>query len=203
MSTEAVLHEIEEQAPRRGLPIIGAERGAFLDEVVRKFRPKRILEVGTLVGYSAIRMARLVGDDGRITCIEVDRYIAEVARANIERAGLSERVEIIIGDAKDEISKLRGRLDMVFLDASKDEYLTYLKGCERLLKPGGVVVADNAKVFASQMSAYLTYVRNSGGYSSSYKEAPSGADAVEISVRRESRRPTASRPGPRRKAGKA
>jgi predicted O-methyltransferase YrrM len=183
MKADEVLTSIEREAPARGLPIIGPERGAFLEEVVRKHKPKRILEVGTLVGYSAIRMARSLGKGGRITCVEVNADIAKEARTNLEKAGLSDRVEILVGDAKKVIPRLKGTYDMVFIDASKEEYSTYLREAEKTLHPGSVVVADNVKAFAQQMADYLEYVRDSGRYKSEYHEAPSGADAIEVSVK--------------------
>lgn len=183
MEPEQVLREIELAAPKRGLPIIGPERGTVLDDAVRKHHPLRILEVGTLVGYSAIRMARLLPDNGLITCIEVNPDIAKEARSNIAAAGYSDKVKIVVGDAKNVISGLEGRFDMVFIDAKKEEYFLYLTKCEPLLHPGSVVLADNTKVFAAEMADYLNHVRNSGKYISHYMEAPSGADAVEVSVR--------------------
>ena len=182
MDPQQVLNSIEIDAPTKGLPIIGPERGRFLDELVEKNEPQRILEVGTLVGYSAIRMARMMRK-GKITCLEMNKDIAKVARSNIAAAGLSERVEILVGDANDLIPKLKGRFDMVFIDAEKKQYLSYLMKCEKLLNAGCVVVADNAKVFAREMADYLEYVRSSGKYKSSYREAPSGADAIEVSVK--------------------
>ena len=188
MNVDDILRSIEKEAPQRGLPIIGPKRGPLLDEVVRKFAPSRVLEVGTLVGYSALRMARLLKDDGMITCVEMSGELAAVARANIKRAGFEDRVEIIVGDAKEVLPKLEGSFDMIFLDAAKSEYVTYLRSCERLLHPGSVVVADNVKSFAGELASYLDYVRNSGKYNSSYREAPPNyesmqSDAVEISVR--------------------
>ncbi|MDA4125525.1 MAG: O-methyltransferase [Thaumarchaeota archaeon] len=192
MKPEDVLKSIEETAPQKGLPIIGPIRGLFLDEAVKEYRPQTILEVGTLVGYSAIRMARLLKADGRITCVEVNEEIAKVACSNIEKAGLTERVRIVVGDAKEVLPDLKGSFDMAFLDAVKDEYLTYLKSCERLLHPGSVVVADNVKSHAAEVADYLDYVRNSGKYRSTYKEAGSNyrygagvaeGDAVEVSVK--------------------
>lgn len=153
-----------------------------------KHRPSAILEVGTNVGYSAIRMARLLDAGGKLTCIEVRAEMARVARSNFERAGLSDRITIVVGDALEVLPTLQGSLDMVFLDAVKADYLTYLKSVERLLHEGSVVVADNAKSFKSEINGYLDYVRNSGEYSSAYREAPPNwvtdeGDAVEISVR--------------------
>lgn len=192
LEPDQVLKSIEEVAPGQGLPIIGPVRGLLLDETVKKHSPSAVLEVGTLVGYSTIRMGRLLKKGGRITCVEVSDEMAKVARANIKKAGLSDRIEIIVGDAKEVLPKLRGSIDMVFLDAVKDEYLTYLRSCERLLHPGSVVVADNVKSHANDVADYLDYVRNSGKFSSSYHEAEanyrygaqrSEPDAVEISVR--------------------
>ena len=188
MKSEEVMKSIEAEAPKRGLPIIGPRRGVYLDEVVQAHNPSTILEVGTLVGYSAIRMGRLLAPGGKITCVEVNPDIAKAAAVNIRKAGLAGRIEIKIGDAKEVLPTLKGSFDMVFLDAIKEDYLTYLKSCERLLHSGSVVVADNVKKFANEMPDYLDYVRNSGMYRSNYREAPSNygtdeADAIEVSVK--------------------
>jgi predicted O-methyltransferase YrrM len=192
MTPEDVMRLIEEEAPRQGFPIIGPMRGVILDDVIAEHHPSTILEVGTLVGYSAIRMGRHLRPGQRITCVEVNEDISEVARSNIAKAGLSDRVDIIVGDAKKVLPRLRGDFDMVFLDAVKDEYLGYLKSVERLLHKGSVVAADNVKSHPVEVAEYLDYVRNSGKYSSEYRESPNNyryskgrfeADAVEISVR--------------------
>jgi len=188
MNPDEVLASIEEVAPRQGLPIIGPKRGRFLDEVIKQHNPSAILEVGTLVGYSAIRMARHLKEEGRVTCVELSGERARTARANFERAGLSDRISVIVGDAKSVLPKLTGSFDMVFLDAVKEDYLFYLKSIEGLLRPGSIVVADNVKSHSEAVAPYLDYVRNSGRYSSNYREAlpnfGSGpGDAVEISVR--------------------
>jgi len=186
-----VLRSIEREARRKGLPIIGPARGAFLDEAVIAHHPDRVLEVGTCVGYSAIRMARLLGDGGLVTCVEIDPGYARVAASNVAMAGLSDKVEILIGDAKKLLPELVGSFDMVFLDADKREYLGYLKACERLLHRGSVVAADNVKSHPKEVANYLDYVRNSGRFKSGWKEPSSDyrfgarsreADAVEISV---------------------
>ena len=185
---DEVLASIERVAPRQGLPIIGPKRGLFLDEVIERHRPTTILEVGTLVGYSAIRMARHLPDGGHVTCVELSEERARTALANFERAGLSERIEVILGDARSVLPTLKGRFDMVFFDAVKEDYLYYLKSIEGLLRQGSVVVADNVKSHAEEVAPYLKYVRKSGRYSSTYREAPPNfgngpGDAVEISIR--------------------
>ena len=192
MTPEEVLASIERIAPEQGLPIIGPKRGAFLDEVVKEHRPSSVLEVGTLVGYSAIRMGRHLKKGQKITCVEQREDMAKVARSNFEKAGLSDRIEVLVGDAKAVLPTLSGSFDMVFLDAAKDEYIGYLRAVERLLHSGSVVVADNVRSHANEVAEYLEHVRNSGLYSSTYHEA-SGLrygtgveepDAVEVSVRK-------------------
>lgn len=188
MTPEEVLESIEKSAPGQGWPIIGPKRGPLLDEVVVKYAPSTILEVGTNVGYSAIRMGRHLKKGEKLTCVEINEEVAKVARANINKAGLSDRIEVMVGDARRILPGLNGPLDMVFLDAVKEDYLIYLKSVEPRIHTGSVVVADNVKQFAREIGPYLDYVRESGGYSSSYREAPSNwgtddGDAVEISVR--------------------
>ncbi len=188
VTPEQVMKEIEDTAPSLGLPIIGPKRGTILDEVVSKHKPSAILEVGTLVGYSAIRMARHLNPGQKVTCVELKEEMAKTARSNAAKAGLSDRIEVIVGDARTVLPTLSGRFDMVFLDAVKEDYLTYLKSIERLLTKGSVVVADNVKSHAGEVKGYLDYVRNSGKYTSTYKESVSNygvdaADAVEVSVR--------------------
>jgi len=185
---EEVLKSIEALAPRRGLPIIGPKRGKFLDEVIEVHEPSTILEVGTLVGYSAIRMGRHLKAGQKITCVELREDMARIARSNINKAGLSDRIEVIVGDAMKVLPTLTGSLDMAFFDAVKEDYLAYLEHVERLLHKGSVVVADNVKSHASEVANYLEYVRNSGGYASTYREAPPNfgtgpGDAVEVSVK--------------------
>lgn len=188
MNVSAVLKAIESAAPREGLPIIGPKKGEILDQVVRDHTPTRALEIGTLVGYSAIRIARLLPDEGVLTCVELDVDMAARARSNLAKAGLSARVQVVVGDAKDVLRRLRESVDFVLVDAKKDEYMEYMRACEPLLHAGTVVVADNVKVFADQVADYLHYVRNSGKFTSSTIEVPLNADdsvsdAMEISVR--------------------
>jgi len=188
VSASEVLRTIERVAPEEGLPIIGPTKGAILDELIRRHGPSSALEIGTLVGYSAIRIARLLPSGGRLTCVELNPTSATVARSNLERAGLSERVRIVVGDAKEVLEKLQDQVDFVLVDANKEEYIDYIRAFEPLLHAGSVVVADNVRVFADQVADYLAYVRNSGKYASSTVEAPLNAersvtDAMEISIK--------------------
>jgi predicted O-methyltransferase YrrM len=191
MNPDEVLRSIENEAPKRGWPIIGPIRGVILDGVVSEHHPSSILEVGTLVGYSAIRMGRHLRPGQKIICVEASEDMATVARGNIEKAGLSDRISVVVGDANKVLPKLQGSFDMVYLDAVKDEYLGYLKSVERLLHKGSVIAADNVKSHPVEVADYLDYVRNSGKFRSEYRESPNNyrysrgrfeADAVEVSV---------------------
>jgi len=181
MKPRVVLREIEELSKREYLPIIGPEKGRHLVDTVRRFNVKSILEVGTLIGYSAILIASDLPQEGRVVTIERKPESARLAEENIRRAGLADKIELHVGDALRAIPRINGKFDMIFLDASKDEYLKYLKLSEDKLEGGGVVFADNVKTPSRGMRDYLDYVRNSGRYKSEYADV--GFDGVEISTK--------------------
>ena len=178
---DEVLRLIEKASEKNFLPIIGPHKGKFLAEEVRKAKPRHVLEVGTLIGYSAILMGKELDDKAEIVTIEIHRDEAELAGKNIVRANILPKIKIITGDALVVIPSLRGKFDFAFIDAEKNEYFQYLKLAEDKLKKGAIVFADNAGVFADQMGDYLEYVRNSGKYQSRYIQV--GGDGVEISVK--------------------
>lgn len=179
--SDIVLKEIEAIAEKEFLPIIGRDRGQVLIKVIRRTRPKRILEIGTFVGYSAIMMARELDANAYLATIEAHAGRAKLAREKIEKAGVRPKIDVIIGDAVKVIPKLTGKFDMIFIDAAKEEYFTYLKLVEKKLHKGSVIVADNVGIFADQTKDYLDYVRSSGKYKSEY--TPFGEDGVEVSVK--------------------
>ncbi|MGD8744105.1 MAG: class I SAM-dependent methyltransferase [Candidatus Woesebacteria bacterium] len=162
--------------------IVGPEKGRLLADQVRKKKARRIMEVGTYVGYSAILMADNAGDDAEIVSIEVDLGNAGVARENIKKAGYQNNIEVLVGAAKEVIPTLKGNFDFMFIDAIKEDYLDYLKLAEDKLEKGAVVVADNVKMFKQSMLDYLDYVRESEKYKSIYIEV--GQDALEVSVKK-------------------
>ncbi len=180
-SVDQILKEIEEKAETEFLPIVGPERGKILAEEVRKAKPKRVLEVGTLIGYSAILIGRELGKRAQIITIENHAEEAKAAEENVRRAEIPPKVEVITGDAIQIIPRLKGSFDFVFIDADKTEYYSYLRLVENKLHKGSVAVADNAGMFARQMKEYLDYVRNSGKYSSRYVQV--GDDGLEISIK--------------------
>jgi predicted O-methyltransferase YrrM len=108
----------------------------------------RILEIGTLGGYSTIHLARALPEDGSLVSLEVDERYAEVARENIWGAGIGERVEVRVGDARNLLARMveqgEGPFDLVFIDADKESYPEYLEWALRLSQPGSLILGDNA-----------------------------------------------------------
>jgi len=176
-----ILRKIEKRAHNEFLPILGPEKGHALAEEIRKAKPKRVLEVGTLIGYSVILMGKELDKNAQIITIEIHAEEAKTAEKNIRKAEIPPKVEVIAGDAIQVIPKLKGVFDFAFIDAEKTEYLDYLRLAEGKLRKGTVIVADNAGIFAKQMANYLDYVRTSGKYSSKYVQV--GVDGLEITVK--------------------
>ncbi|WP_416063399.1 O-methyltransferase [Rhodococcus indonesiensis] len=130
-----------------GLPPIDVApvQGKLLHLLVRIRGARSILEIGTLGGYSTIWLARAVGDDGRVVTLEYEPRHAEVARANLERAGVGERVDVRVGAALDLLPSLTDEapFDLVFVDADKENNPHYVRWALRLGRPGTVIVVDN------------------------------------------------------------
>jgi predicted O-methyltransferase YrrM len=186
---DAVLREIEEMGKRSFIPSIGPVKGKILAEIVRKHKPRKILEVGALYGYSAILIAKNSPAKAEITSVEKNPEHARITEQNVERARLESQIKVIQGDAMEVLPKLPGPFDLVFLDAEKTQYLDYLKAVEDKLPQGCVIVADNVGVFGDQMRNYLQYVRDTGRYRSRTVDtmlefSDTTKDAMEISEKR-------------------
>jgi predicted O-methyltransferase YrrM len=121
--------------------------GQFLHLVARAIKASKVLEIGTLGGYSTIHLARALQTGGRLTTLEADAHHAAIARANIEKAGLSAVVDVRLGQAVDLLRRLGqdgcGPFDLVFIDADKPSYPEYLTWALRLSRPGTLLIADN------------------------------------------------------------
>lgn len=188
-----ILRELEQLAKKEHLPSIGPIKGNIISEIIQKYKPTTILEIGTLHGYSAILMTDLLLDyyhDAKLITIEIEKNLADIARKNIGKAGLAHKIEVVCGNALDVIPTLTAyKFDLIFLDAVKSEYLQYLKLIEvnELMKKGSVVIADNVLLYENEMKDYLEYVRNSGRYESQTTETTlefnkNVKDALETSV---------------------
>jgi predicted O-methyltransferase YrrM len=130
---------------RAGLPPhdVSAPQGKLLALYIRMMRASRVLEIGTLGGYSTLWMARALPPGGQIVTIEANPHHAEVARANIARAGLADRVDLREGPALAVLPGLDGPFDLVFIDADKPNNPNYLEQALRLTRPGSVIIGDN------------------------------------------------------------
>jgi predicted O-methyltransferase YrrM len=142
------LRAARESAAAADMPAIevSAQHGRLLSLLARMANAKRVLEIGTLAGYSTISLARGVGPDGRVVTLEFEPRHAAVARKNFERAGVAERVEVIVGTALDTLPRLAERgetFDMFFIDADKENNVAYVEWAIKLGRPGSVVVVDN------------------------------------------------------------
>jgi predicted O-methyltransferase YrrM len=198
------LAEIEEIARKNSLPSIGPIKGKIVESVISEHKPKKVLEIGTLHGYSAILIANAMSayisenknfdTDTKyrgpiVISVEKDEKLTTIARKNIINSGLSKLIQVINGDAKKVIPSLEIKFGMIFLDAAKNEYLKYLQLVEQygLLEKRAVIVADNVILFEDEMKDYLDYVRNSGKYLSHTTETSleftkNVTDALEVSV---------------------
>lgn len=178
---DKILKEIEKKTKEEFLPILGLGKGQILVKVIREINPKSVLEVGTLIGYSAILMEKELGSDAHLITVEIQANNARRAEENIERAEIPPIVEVLVGDAIKVLPRLEDRFDLVLIDADKRKYLDYLRLVEDKLPKESIIVADNAGIFANQMRDYLDYVRSSGKYRSRY--VPVAEDGLEISVK--------------------
>lgn len=140
------LREMRVEAERQGLPAIQVpfELGRLLQVLVMQSRARRILEIGTLFGYSTVLMARVLPPEGNITTLEVAPKHAELAAANFRHAGVDKLVDVLLGPAIESLETLQGQeFDFVFIDADKATYPRYLDQALRLTHPAATIVADN------------------------------------------------------------
>lgn len=121
----------------------GPVQGRFLQLLCQLMHPSKVLEIGTFTGFSTICMARGMASDGLLITIEANEEYEGIIRKYLEKAGVSERVQLVIGDAKTVIPTLEGGFDLVFLDADKASYPIYYDLVMDKLNPGGVLLADN------------------------------------------------------------
>jgi predicted O-methyltransferase YrrM len=144
------LAELKAAALAAGIPPIwiAPEQAAFVELLLRAIGAREVVEIGTLAGYAAIRMARALGPEGRVRTLELSPRHAEFARAWIARSDVAKSVEVLVGDARASLPAIRsGSVDACLVDADKGGYPAYLEQCARILRPGGLVLVDNAFAF--------------------------------------------------------
>jgi len=146
---DAILADALRRSTAAGLPpiAVAANQGKLLSILVASVHARTVLEVGTLGGYSTIWLARGLVPDGRIVTLELDAHHADVARDNLERAGLADRVEVRVGPAVDTLATLAnegfGPVDFTFIDADKAHNVDYFDAALALSRPGSLIVVDN------------------------------------------------------------
>ena len=140
---DALLLALEEEAARESIPIVGPVVGELLHLLARATGARNILELGTASGYSGIYLARALPPGGRLVSLELSAEMASRARTNFLKAGVAERVEVRQGQALDLMAAMEVTFDLIFLDIDKESYAPALPHCHRLLKVGGLLIADN------------------------------------------------------------
>ena len=189
------LKELEKYAKENSVPISQPEAIRLTEILLKLKNPEKILEVGTAIGYSAIRMA--LSSEASITTIEISDEMADKAEENIKKAGFSDRIRVLRGDAAEVLKTVDGEFDVIFIDAAKGHYMDFFNECERLLKKGGLLISDNVLykgmtatdelvvrrkiTIVRRLRAYLEMLKENKNYSTAI--IPIG-DGVALSVRK-------------------
>ena len=171
------LKKIKERALEEHVPIIMDDTLETMGRYLREKKPKRILEIGTAVGYSAICFTDFLSSDGKIDTIEREVERVKEARKNVEKVGVADKIKIYEGDAIDILPTLKEKYDVVFIDAAKGKYPFFLKEALRLINKKGIIFADNILYKGYVFSDYnkhkqRTAVRNLREYIKEVSENP-------------------------------
>lgn len=171
------LERVKKKALGDHIPIIMDETLEVMGEYLSQVKPKKILEIGTAVGYSAMCFTNFLTEDGRIDTIEREAERVKEARENIEKVGVADKIQIYEGDAVEILPTLKERYDAVFIDAAKGKYPFFLKEALRMTKPNGIIFADNILYKGYVLSDYnkhkqRTAVRNLREYIKEVSENP-------------------------------
>jgi len=171
------LEKIKEKAIKDNVPIIMDETLEIMAKYLIKIKPKRILEIGTAVGYSAMCFTKFISEDGKIDTIERDIERVSQARENIKKVEVDDKINIYEGDAIQILPTLNEKYDVVFIDAAKGKYPFFLKEALRMINKNGIIFADNILYKGYVLSDYnkhkqRTAVRNLREYIKEVSENP-------------------------------
>ena len=171
------LKKIKEKALEEYIPIIMDDTLEVVSKILTEVKPKRILEIGTAVGYSAMCFSEYLDENGKIDTIERDKERIKEAKVNIKKVGVEDKINIYEGDAVEILPTLNEKYDIIFIDAAKGKYPFFLKEALRMLSNKGVILADNILYKGYVMSDYnkhkqRTAVRNLREYIKEVSENP-------------------------------
>ena len=176
----ADLHENQ----RRGMMNIPPEDGRVLRLLTEAVGAKHVVEIGTSNGYSGIWLClALRTTGGKLTTFEIDEGRAKLARENFKRAGVEKLVTLVMGDAHENVTKIKEPIDVLFIDADKEGYIDYLKKLLPRVKPGGLILAHNAMSLAKQMHDYLEAVTTNPGLDTIFLHRHATGIAVTLKKR--------------------
>ena len=153
---DPLLEDIARTGAREQLQLVDAEVGALLNVLATAIGATRILEIGTAIGYSGLWLARALPPTGMLLTMEANPERARLAREHFSRAGLSDRVSVIVGDAQRMLAKVAGPFDLVFQDGDKRQYTPLLERLIELLRPGGLLITDNVLWDGEVVPGYVT-----------------------------------------------
>ena len=154
MANYEYLKEIEKYGRDNKIPILLDESLEYIEEILNAKKPRRILEIGTAIGFSAICFSKYLADDGRIDTIEIESLRVEQAIENIKKVGIESKIRVIEGDALDILPYLTETYDVVFIDAAKGKYNEFYEHALRLTEPGSIIIADNVLYKGYVLSDY-------------------------------------------------
>lgn len=181
--SQGLLRDLELYAEENSVPIIHKEVADLLRVILKLKRPKKILELGCAIGYSSLFFADVLDGDVEIVTTERNPIMLERAQDNIKRAGMEDRIKILVGDAEETLKDLEGTFDMIFIDAAKGHYKMFFDMLIGKLNHGGIVISDNIlykgmiasddyvvrrkKTIVKRMRTYLDYICDLEGISTS------------------------------------
>ena len=181
--SQGLLRDLELYAEENSVPIIHKEVADLLRVILKLKRPKKILELGCAIGYSCLFFADVLDGDVEIVTTERNPIMLERAQDNIKKAGMEDRIKILVGDAEETLKDLEGTFDMIFIDAAKGHYKMFFDMLIGKLNHGGIVISDNIlykgmiasddyvvrrkKTIVKRMRTYLDYICDLEGISTS------------------------------------
>lgn len=140
---DALLEEMENFARQNNVPILDWHSAEFLEKLIKIYKPDRVLEIGTAIGYSTIRIARCLSKKATVYTIEKSEDNIKLAEANFEKSGLAKKIKLLKGDALNILPQIGKKFDFIFLDADKEDYKRLFDYSMILLRKGGVMLIDN------------------------------------------------------------